>query len=210
MPCPASSFLRSLCIYVLSHIFISGQLSGRALGYGLDDRWFESREGLGIFLFTTASRPALEPTQPPIQWVSGALSLGEKWPGREADHSPPFRAEVKNVFMVWCTVKWSTGTTLLLPHWSLHHCHKAIGFATDQRTTGKCCSSSLLLQLLQFSSFQAILLFDCLPCHEADAMKFTETAKSCNKTSMEPNICVVYFCKDYPRFSRFVQRWDSD
>jgi hypothetical protein len=34
------------------------------LGYGLDDRGFESRQGLGIFLFTTVSRPALGPTQP--------------------------------------------------------------------------------------------------------------------------------------------------
>jgi hypothetical protein len=44
----------------------------------------------------TASRPALGPTQPPIQWVKRALSLGIKWPGREADHSPPCSAEVKN------------------------------------------------------------------------------------------------------------------
>jgi hypothetical protein len=56
---------------------------------------FDSRRGLGIFLFTTASRTALGPTQPPIQWVSGALSLGIKWPGRETDHSPPSNAEVK-------------------------------------------------------------------------------------------------------------------
>jgi hypothetical protein len=35
-------------------------------------------------------------TQPPIQWVPGALSLGVKRPGREADHSPPSSAEVKN------------------------------------------------------------------------------------------------------------------
>jgi hypothetical protein len=62
-----------------------GQLSGIALGYGLDDRGFESRQGLGIFLFTTASRAALEPTQPPIQRVSGALSVGVERPGREAD-----------------------------------------------------------------------------------------------------------------------------
>jgi hypothetical protein len=53
------------------------------------------RWGPGIFLFTTASRPALGPIQPPIQWVAGALSLGVKRPGREADHSPPSRAEVK-------------------------------------------------------------------------------------------------------------------
>jgi hypothetical protein len=38
---------------------------------------------------------ALGPTQPPIQWVPGALSLGVKRPGREADHSPPSSAEVK-------------------------------------------------------------------------------------------------------------------
>jgi hypothetical protein len=43
--------------------------------YGLDDRGFESRQGLGIFLIATASRPALGPTQPPIQWVPDALSL---------------------------------------------------------------------------------------------------------------------------------------
>jgi hypothetical protein len=48
---------------------------------------------LGIFLFTTASRMPLEPIHHPIQWVPGALSLGVKRPGCEADHSP--RAEVK-------------------------------------------------------------------------------------------------------------------
>jgi hypothetical protein len=50
---------------------------------------------LGIFLFTTASRTALGPTQPPIQCVPGALSLGVKRSLREADHSPPSSAEVK-------------------------------------------------------------------------------------------------------------------
>jgi hypothetical protein len=38
----------------------------RPLGYGLDDRGFESVEKLGIFLFTTASIPILGPTQPPV------------------------------------------------------------------------------------------------------------------------------------------------
>jgi hypothetical protein len=56
---------------------------------------FDSRRGLGIVLFTTASRTALGPTQPPIQWVPGSLSLAVKRPGREADHSPPSSAEVK-------------------------------------------------------------------------------------------------------------------
>jgi hypothetical protein len=56
---------------------------------------FDPQQGLGIFLFTTVSRTALGPTHPPIQWVSGALSMGEKWLGHEADHSPPSSAEVK-------------------------------------------------------------------------------------------------------------------
>jgi hypothetical protein len=55
----------------------------------------DSWQGLGIFLFTTVSRTALGPTQPPIEWVPEALSLGVKRPGREADHSPPCSAKVK-------------------------------------------------------------------------------------------------------------------
>jgi hypothetical protein len=66
--------------------------------YGLNDRGFESRQGLGIFLFTNALRPALGITQPPIQRVPGDLSLEVKRLGREADHSPPFSAEIKNAW----------------------------------------------------------------------------------------------------------------
>jgi hypothetical protein len=56
---------------------------------------FDSRRGLGIFFFTTMSRTALGPTQPPIQWIRGALSLRIKRPGHEADHPPPSSAEIK-------------------------------------------------------------------------------------------------------------------
>jgi hypothetical protein len=51
-----------------------GYLSGIALGYGRNDRGFESRQELGIFLFITASKPALEPTQ----YVTGSLFSGGK------------------------------------------------------------------------------------------------------------------------------------
>jgi hypothetical protein len=50
------------------------------------------------FLFSKSSRPALEPTQPPIQWVPGALS-----PGCEADHSPPASVEVKKMWIYTST-----------------------------------------------------------------------------------------------------------
>jgi hypothetical protein len=52
-----------------------------------------------FFFFSTSSRPALGPTQLPIQWVPRALSAGVKWPGREADHSPRASAEVKKVWI---------------------------------------------------------------------------------------------------------------
>jgi hypothetical protein len=48
------------------------------------------------FHYSTTSRLALGPTQPPIQWVPGVLSPKVKQPGCEANYSPPFRAEVKN------------------------------------------------------------------------------------------------------------------
>jgi hypothetical protein len=95
---------------------------GIALGWTVGILGFDSRRGLGTFLFTTASRTALGPTQPPIQWVRGSLSLGVKRPGCEADHSPPPSAEVKNAwsytsipqyaFMVWCSVKAQDKFTL--------------------------------------------------------------------------------------------------
>jgi hypothetical protein len=55
-----------------------GEPSGTALSYGLDDWGFKSWKGVGSYLFTARSRPALESTQPPIQWVLEALSLGVK------------------------------------------------------------------------------------------------------------------------------------
>jgi hypothetical protein len=83
---------------------------------------FDSRRGLGIFLIT-ASRPALGPTQPPIQWVPGTISPGVVRLGREAHHSSSPNAEVKNawhytsnpqyVFMVWCSVKHMDGRLYL-------------------------------------------------------------------------------------------------
>jgi len=44
------------------------------------------------------TRPAMGSTQPPIQWVMGALTTGIKWLGHEADHSPPTGAEVKHAW----------------------------------------------------------------------------------------------------------------
>jgi hypothetical protein len=101
----------------------------QSLGYGQDDRGFESRQGLGNFLFTTASRLALEPTRPPIQCETGALSLGVKLTTHlhlvsrsrmcGAIQFPQY------AFTAWCSVK-STGTTLPLPY----HKHTSSGIRT--------------------------------------------------------------------------------
>jgi hypothetical protein len=56
-----------------------------------------------IFLFSTSSRPAQWPTQHPSQWVRGALSPGVKWPGREANHSPPASDEFKKMWIYTST-----------------------------------------------------------------------------------------------------------
>jgi hypothetical protein len=109
-----------------------------AMGYGLDDRRFESRQGLGIFLFTTASRPALRPTQPPIQCTSGALSLRLKRLRHEADQSPPHRTRMRGaipslplyVFMAWCLVKHRDNFTftIILLFVSINLCSVTVSF----------------------------------------------------------------------------------
>jgi len=66
-------------------------------------------------LLTTTSRPALGPSQLPMQWVPGVVSQELNRPGREAYHSRPSTAEVQNAwiytstpqyaFIAWCSVK---------------------------------------------------------------------------------------------------------
>jgi hypothetical protein len=90
----------------------------------LNDLGFESRQEMGIFLLT-ASRSALGPIQPPIQWVPGAFSLGIKRLGREADRSPPSSTKVKNA--------WSYTSTPNTPSWrgaQLKH-RNIFNFRTD-------------------------------------------------------------------------------
>jgi hypothetical protein len=68
---------------------------GTATGYELDGRGSIAGGGK-IVLFSAAPIPALAPTQSPIQWILGALSQEVKRQEREADHSPPSSADVKN------------------------------------------------------------------------------------------------------------------
>jgi hypothetical protein len=60
-----------------------------------------SRQGLGIFPFVTVSRSVLGPTQPAVQWAPVAIFPRVKRLGREADHSPPSSAEVKEYMALY-------------------------------------------------------------------------------------------------------------
>jgi len=62
-----------------------GNVVGTATGYGLVGQGIESRWGQD---FPRLSRPALGPTQPPVQWVPG-LSRGKERQGRDVNPSPP-------------------------------------------------------------------------------------------------------------------------
>jgi hypothetical protein len=78
-----------------------------ATSSGLDDRGrgrSTSPYRVKNFLFSMLFRPALGPIQSPMHWVTGALSSGVKWPGREADHSPPTSAEVKKIWIYTYTL----------------------------------------------------------------------------------------------------------
>jgi hypothetical protein len=68
---------------IYNDILMSGNVSrylSQVSGYGLDDRPIEVRspEEAKLFFLWPVFRPALGPTQPTIQWVSGVLSLGLK------------------------------------------------------------------------------------------------------------------------------------
>jgi hypothetical protein len=66
-------------LYSVSSIFLLLLLSWNssvdiAMRYGTAGRDSIPGRGKRFFLFSITSRPVLEPTQPPIQWVAGTLS----------------------------------------------------------------------------------------------------------------------------------------
>jgi hypothetical protein len=83
--------------------------------YELNNGGFESRQELGIFLFITASRPTLGPTQSPIKWAPEGLSLRVKWPVVRLTTHLPLVLNLKSAWsytstpphasMSWCTLK---------------------------------------------------------------------------------------------------------
>jgi hypothetical protein len=118
---PPAYTAKSMCYTLQNRAWITPQLTAENRVHKLSNSLqeeitgFESRQALVIFLFTTVPRPDLGPTQPPVQGVPGALSLGIKRRRRETENSPPSSADVKNAwsyistpqyaFMARCSVK---------------------------------------------------------------------------------------------------------
>jgi hypothetical protein len=70
--------------------------AGIATDYGMDDRGVEVRAPVGLRIFTSPSRPnrLWGPHNLLFNGYRGLFRRGLKRAGREADHSPPTRAEV--------------------------------------------------------------------------------------------------------------------
>jgi hypothetical protein len=73
---------------------------GIATGYGLDDLGFRVRFPAGAGNFSLHHRVQNGSGAYPDSYPMGTTGyfLGEKWPGREFDHSPTSSAEVKNAW----------------------------------------------------------------------------------------------------------------
>jgi hypothetical protein len=72
------------------------------------------------FLFSTASTPALGYIRFLIQRALGTVSSRLKRPAREADHSPPPSAEVKNdadILLLSLKPSWLIDNVLVNKHW---------------------------------------------------------------------------------------------
>jgi hypothetical protein len=91
-----------ICVMELGGAVIAQSVLRWAKDWTVGVLGFDSRRWAGIFLFATASRTALAFTQPPMQWVPGALSLGVKRPMSKNAWS--YTSILQYDFMAWCLV----------------------------------------------------------------------------------------------------------
>jgi hypothetical protein len=83
----------SSTFYPLSNGSRDGSV-GKSTGYRVGGR--NSIAARLNILYSAPSRPALKPTQPPIQWVPGEIYPGDKAAGAWSWHLPPSSVEAKN------------------------------------------------------------------------------------------------------------------
>jgi hypothetical protein len=106
------------CVPCFPQILQANKTRDSSVGIvGLDDRGSRVRFSAGAGNFSLCNRVQNGYGAHPTSYPMGTwdLSLGVKRPGREADHSPPSSADVKNAwsytsppqyaFMAWCLAK---------------------------------------------------------------------------------------------------------
>jgi hypothetical protein len=108
--CLRHQILTSSGIHFNSYSLLIDAFSSRRM------RW-EHETDHALMLKHKYTVSTLGSTQPPIQWVPGALSSGVKRPRREADHSPPANVLVKKIciytstpshaFTAPCLIRWA-------------------------------------------------------------------------------------------------------
>ena len=116
---PSLSALESHLIFAKTYsctISVCGRDSsvGIATRYGLDGPGIELWWGRD---FPHPYRPALRPTQPPIQWVPGGSFSGVKRSGRGVDHPPLSSAEVDGRVALY--ICYRSGPSLTVIRWPL-------------------------------------------------------------------------------------------
>jgi hypothetical protein len=100
---PKSVVIQNLRTYMCTHspkanftLIRLDSLSSEDTGRGMDNQSLISDTDSYFCLFDTESRPAVEPTQPPIEWVPRFVSLEIERTEREADHSSISTGDYKN------------------------------------------------------------------------------------------------------------------
>jgi hypothetical protein len=127
-------------------IFIWGSRDsavGITTGHRLDGQRIGMQIPVGSRIFSMSSRLVLGPTQPPIQWVPGALSLGVKWPGHEADHSPPISVKVKKTLIYTYTPSYIFLTQSLIRSTGTAS-PSTLPYLSGVKTVDKCCTKEMV------------------------------------------------------------------
>jgi hypothetical protein len=110
------------------------------------DRKKKSRWGRD---FQHPSRPALGPTQPPIQWVPGQWI---KRPGRGVDHPPSSSAEVKERVELYLYSPFGPSWPVI--GWTLLYCHQS----NTKHSTNKCTIIIIIIIIIIY-----IIYIPCKP-----------------------------------------------